>query len=651
MSATYGGGHLEQGVVAVTGYIVPAPHEFAANFLFNEHSLAPFFAADSRVKEGDGSQRAVFTDQGEEWTVTLYYQPSNIVHPGERLPSGTAWRLDEMREFRMKIARHSEEDPVGEQSFNAHLAPRWAGMEAESNDGTTHQISVPDGLREAINIRVQGSNIEFSRYRRLLRKAASAVGIRSEYFEDLHEFSNVQDAERYVRVHRNDSGPIHSRDGPIASMGHLLEHDRQGYRKVVQNDEDGHGRTRPGYYHTVTLDPRRIREAFPTHALPKEVKHYYMKDPDNYDPDEFGWHPKLEIGYQTSVTDRTVYWDRDDDELDRHDLRRELEELLVNVLDWSGLDLTGGEQYQKDAYFKPDDRERRSLKLVDCPLPEIESQQEQTIMRLWGDMNPSDRAVVDTLLTDGGEISPQDAADETGFCYDTILRAVDRLEGFVEHTYGELAIESDYAAQAMLKRVRSAEEQFRRSIGSTAMQVADDAQGVETDALERFVRNYDVGIDESRDDCRALLKPRYVAADREDAKNLAREAYTAVCDRHGSAYGFHMRVELADGSVTRFRDLNQGWAGSDWDHEAHRRKRERQLEEQAALDDRNIDPDEIDLEEAWTEFADRDEWVTYSTLRLIISSVASDVERAHDILKERGEIVTEEGRGFGLAPR
>ena len=165
------------------------------------------------------------------------------------------------------------------------------------------------------------------------------------------------------------------------------------------------------------------------HQLPKEVKHYYMKDPDNYDPDEFGWHPKLEIGYQTSVTDRTVYWDRDDDELDRHDLRRELEELLVNVLDWSGLDLTGGEQYQKDAYFKPDDRERRSLKLVDCPLPEIESQQEQTIMRLWGDMNPSDRAVVDTLLTDGGEISPQDAADETGFCYDTILRAVDRLVG------------------------------------------------------------------------------------------------------------------------------------------------------------------------------------------------------------------------------
>jgi len=59
-------------------------------------------------------------------------------------------------------------------------------------------------------------------------------------------------------------------------------------------------------------------------------------------------------------------------------------------------------------------------------------------MRLQGDMTPSDEALVEKLLTDGGTVSPQDVANETGYCYDTILRAVDRLEGFVEHIYGKL---------------------------------------------------------------------------------------------------------------------------------------------------------------------------------------------------------------------
>jgi hypothetical protein len=36
----------------MTGFIEPAPHEFAANFLFDEDGLAPFFAADRQIKAG-----------------------------------------------------------------------------------------------------------------------------------------------------------------------------------------------------------------------------------------------------------------------------------------------------------------------------------------------------------------------------------------------------------------------------------------------------------------------------------------------------------------------------------------------------------------------------------------------------------------------
>jgi hypothetical protein len=38
--------------------VEPAWHEYAANLLFTEDGLAPYFAADSQVKAGGGSQRA-----------------------------------------------------------------------------------------------------------------------------------------------------------------------------------------------------------------------------------------------------------------------------------------------------------------------------------------------------------------------------------------------------------------------------------------------------------------------------------------------------------------------------------------------------------------------------------------------------------------
>lgn len=47
-----------------------------------------------------------FIDDGEEWVVKLYYQDSGIVHPGSETLTGTDWRLNEMREFRLSVQRH-----------------------------------------------------------------------------------------------------------------------------------------------------------------------------------------------------------------------------------------------------------------------------------------------------------------------------------------------------------------------------------------------------------------------------------------------------------------------------------------------------------------------------------------------------------------
>lgn len=204
-----------------------APHEFSANLLFNEDGLAPLFALDAELKAGGGSKTATFQLGGDHWKARLSYDDSNLLNPGSRTPLGTEWQLEEMREYRIKVKRSSGEDDAGQQRFSTHITPRWPGLKGEKGGGDVVEIPVPEGFGEGINVRVQGSNIAFDRYVPLLRQAAVVLGINGRYFDEPHEYSNIQDAERYVRVHRNASRPVHARDGPIASMAHLLEHDRR----------------------------------------------------------------------------------------------------------------------------------------------------------------------------------------------------------------------------------------------------------------------------------------------------------------------------------------------------------------------------------------------------------------------------------------
>jgi len=90
-----------------------------------------------------------------------------------------------MREFRLDVRRHPKEDPLGDpseydpddrgglQRFNVHFAPRWAGMHVRSSSGTVSEYNVPDGIEEAINAAIIGSNIEATRYPELLRPAST----------------------------------------------------------------------------------------------------------------------------------------------------------------------------------------------------------------------------------------------------------------------------------------------------------------------------------------------------------------------------------------------------------------------------------------------------------------------------------------------
>ena len=162
------------------------PHEFVANALFDGHGLDPFFACDSQVKAGGGSVSGGFETEGETWRVRLSYQSSNIVHPGSTTPPGTPFEVETIREYRVKVERDWAEDAAGQQSFVAHIAPRWVGMEGERDDGSRVEIPVPEEFGEGVNVRLTGSNIAFDRYHSLLQKAVRAVGPVKRYTSHYH---------------------------------------------------------------------------------------------------------------------------------------------------------------------------------------------------------------------------------------------------------------------------------------------------------------------------------------------------------------------------------------------------------------------------------------------------------------------------------
>lgn len=533
----------------ITKTIGLACHEFDANYLFDEHGLSPFFACDLRVKDGNGKQVAEFESEGDRWVVKLYYQDSNIIPPASgRTATGSEWSLHEPREFRFKVGRHPEEDSVGEQSFNAHLAPRWQGMKTENSYGEISEFSVPEEIEEGVNVRVQGSNIEFTRYLQLLADAMQAVDISKKYVADPHEFSNLRDAERYVRLDKTISGPIHARDGPIAQMSHLLENDRQGYRKIVQNDDDEHGRNLPGFYHTVTLDERRLREAFPDHRLPKEIKHYYAREAVGLPDRNPLSHPKIGASYQVSLDDEKV--GVTEEELEQ--LKHELDQTVRSVLVEAGIDIHQSRPFIEDAYFE-------ATTTTDGPDPigldltHIESQQDSVVIRhLTDGLSSVQWESLQTLVTDGGEISPDDIADEHDRHPESVRRALRGIEDLVHREYAKVSLRSDHIAELVHDAVREAEKSAQRAAetGAKAIRAAKQGMDETMGVFIAWAAKHDIDVDDALDRRDARMTMRFGEhKSAKTTKRAIREGFRIWTEAGLPAERFRSaQIKFADGS-------------------------------------------------------------------------------------------------------
>lgn len=479
--------------------IEPACHEFSVNWIFDEHGLKPYFACDSRIKDGDGKQIEEFQDRGERWRAKLLYKKCGILPPASgETPNSTQWNLEQTREFRLRVERVEDEDPTGKQSFHALISPRWRGMRVETDDGERKRLSIPSEIEEAINVSVDGSNIHFLRYRRLLRKGAQAVGIAGRYFEDINDnLSNIQDGERYLRLDKDRSGPIHARDGPLARMGHLLEDDRSGYRKIVQNDRDNHGNKLPGFYHTATLDERRVREAFPSHQLPKENKHYYAKEAKSLDDDHPLAYPKVGASMQVSLMDEKHGATQDDIE----QLIDELDQAVLSICATAGINVYSTDPFIDEPYFTPMLSES-GPEPRDLPLAEIEQDQSSIVIEHVADgLSPVQWESLETLVTDGGEISPADIADEHDRHVESVRRALREMEDLVHHGYAEVSLRSDHVAKMVHEAVREARQGVRRAVETAgkAIHAAENGMDETMCSFIAWAGRHDIDLDDATD--------------------------------------------------------------------------------------------------------------------------------------------------------
>jgi len=559
---------------SIRPFIEGQPHEFGA-YLKYDSALSTYFGLVTLYKMHDfeeyGRLRAGLEFGGKQWHVEFGFKDSGIAPPDEETDLGRwDWRLDDVHEFSIYVypeGYESYEEAKQENRQRAYygVSPRWPDIESKS--GKT--ISNPYDLL-GIDVETHRSYFEFEAYADLFHDVLALLRDRQREFDwnsytsidaeacgpdRVHTSSNVIDAEFYVRVEKGETGQVFAFDGTLHRISTLLGRERSGYAKTVRDDREC-----AGHYHTATIGAMRAGELIGGHQLPKEFKHYHMRDPEAVEGTVLE-NPKVGVSFQHGLYDETLRWE----DLDR--LERELDEGLLNTLQWSDLPTTPDHQiFVADDYFSVEGS-RRFRKVIDDPLPRIEQQQDEDIRRfaVAGNLTETDVDLVDELLTDGGEISPAELTQKIGCHISTTYKSLKRLGSLVHHQYGEVELASKHIAKGVVEHLQSA----RETVESRLEEAADDLIRADTfggsDPWSRWLDHYVDEIDEragsgDRDHLEFGWKP----SDRRDAKRLIRAGAGKWAQVSGEQMGdfareFEVSLELVDGRRVRFdwRDLKK----------------------------------------------------------------------------------------------
>ncbi|MDS0241802.1 MULTISPECIES: winged helix-turn-helix domain-containing protein [unclassified Haloferax] len=560
--------------MTVAPFIDPQPHEGDVHLIFDEYGLKPYFALDSVRKDYDGWQTTGKPTRKVSWRNQTWHLAYDYdVQPIDPRDHED-YQLQTVPLFRIYFVADDSlyDDEPADQSARTTggtmtIRPRWPDM---TKDGKPVR-GIPNLGGPYLDVQIQASNIDHHLYHDLVQTAMEAFGVSRRYFQTPHEMSNVQDLAVYVRLSREHSEAIYAPDGPIARTHSVMTSGMSGYR---MHKEDH--RKIPGYYVSTHITDERAGDIIRGHRLGKETKHYYPLNPEQFDEDHPLYYPKVEVSLQTSITDETVYWS------DLDDVLRELDETLLNYLSWSGLTTRADDEvFESDVHFDAESETRRSRRLVDCPLPEIEDEQEHVVMRIWGDMRTSDRDFTRSLIEDGGKPTREELAERTGWSYRTVRRYVNRCEGIVTDAAGKLEIGSKHMQNMLLSRVRAAAENFETAMEDAVMTAADVAAGRRRSEWSEMKNRYAARVvehDRRRDEIHVEYRPTDWESRTDmlrDIKRAARDRWTSLrqvtVTYHDHLGGEHTTVlsdlQLTTGNITNLdvRSVREKVESVDWE--------------------------------------------------------------------------------------
>ena len=450
--------------------------EVEGHLVYTGDDLMPHFALDRVVKDADGTKEATFDRGGKPWRTRLVYNIGGLAPRDD-----PEYQLESVPEHRIYVKPVN--DPAGKRRATFHIAPRWHDM--KTTDGKP--VSTPNIV--GVDVDFSGAKLPLDAYPDLLRRAADALDMNPDYFADEHSYSNIYTAETYARVNREKTDAMFGDNSPMQRIFELSR--RTGsYRKLIEDD-----RGEDGSMHLTAFTSETAGALIDGHSRGKRLKHYLLKHP----PEDLSnplANPKVGMLFKKNLNDEgSEPW------ADRHDLRRELDEGLLNLLSWSGLPTRpNGDTFIEDGYFEPTDSAQPRIDIIEDPTPGIRRRQGTAVMKaLCGpgvgnaDLNQSDTDAMEVLADGGRDVD--DLARLIGMSRRTVYNIVARLNDILALDSGTVAFGSNYLASKAQQGLESASVAFD----------ADGGASAETGPWAKFKARYapEVG-DDPEDDTLAL---------------------------------------------------------------------------------------------------------------------------------------------------
>lgn len=479
--------------------------------------LDPYWAlSDLIISEFDGYRELETEINGEAVTIRFTYSKSGFTpRPSDDIGS------DRLYELEINIQGR------GERKVDYNLSPRHPNMRNSDREQTTTAFdhTEPD---EGLSVHCQPSNMRLDELPEYLTRAifeladAADIGLYHGYF-DAPFGGRVTALERYVRITRSMNEKLIGTGGVMDRLAMLLSDTSgtKGMHKWDNEDERGH-------HHVIRHGSTSASQLVSQHRLGGQLKSYLPEHPEEFEPDDPLYHPKVGTKFVAGRTDGgSVDW------TDRDDLVQELDERLLSILTWAEIPTeAGGTTFVADDHFGAH-AVADPVPIHADPLPQLEVQQEHLLLTCLRDMTPADEDIVEEVATDGGTHA-RALADETGLSLSTIYRCLDRMEGVLTSDNGHVQFVSDRLRREVRSIFESVEHQIETAADRVAEIVDRDVRQSASSAFDRWLSKYDAEFEppEGEDD-RPVVRIDTVLS---RLKFTDRPMLEAVIDEMGTAW-------------------------------------------------------------------------------------------------------------------